>query len=174
MRKIYTFSTSKYDEEAKKHSETDVIEKFRNDNKEHTGRMEITPYSDSEYKYIEKTGGKGGTTLRHIFTCKIFSIENVDAWIYVFLRVIPRDGEYKKIFNTKCTRDERAKKTGISDLNWEYYYENVKKQLQNKPVVKLKSELSDDEKWFTKIKNEESEESLNAGLSYFPIFEMRE
>ncbi len=174
MRKIYTFSTSKYDEEAKKHSETDVIEKFRNDNKEHTGRMEITPYSDSEYKYIEKTGGKGGTTLRHIFTCKIFSIENVDAWIYVFLRVIPRDGEYKKIFNTKCTRDERAKKTGISDLNWEYYYENVKKRLQNKPVVKLKSELSDDEKWFTKIKNEESEESLNAGLSYFPIFEMRE
>ena len=163
MRRIFVFNTSKYEEEAKRHSETKVIERFKNDNNEHDLRCELNQFTEN--KYIEKAS----KNFRHIYTYRDYTYDGTDVRIYVFLRVMPRGSEYNKVFNRECSENERAKKTGISELDWSIYENEVKKYIKWNPVIGLKRKLSKEESFFI-----EKRENINHKLKFFPIFEMSE
>ena len=142
----FVFSTPRYDEEAKKHAATKVLDKFRDkaslDDYVHPREMEYTKFPGNYIKIKHEN-------FRSVLTSKQFNIDGQDVCLYVALRMFNRgDSEYEKFKLSSKSESERDTITGKSALDWNVYENKVREFLKEPATASDKPELTNSENLF--------------------------
>lgn len=165
--KNFVFSTSVYEEEAKRHSATKILNDFRRkasvEGYVHPKNMEYTKFPGNYIKIKHDN-------FRTILTCKYFNLDNEEVCIYVALRMFPRGAsDYDNFKMSNKSEDSRDTITGKSSLDWDKYKEMAKKSLKEPIIINDNPDLTDNEISFisTQLK-------INHKLFDVTIFETKE
>jgi len=165
--RYFVFSTKKFDEESKQHSsESQMLQKFRTkaevEGYGHEKRME---YADFPGPYFKKEH----RNFRSIFTFRDFEIGGENVRIYVALRMLPRGEKLYEKFHSKINDTERDKITGISEIQWDFFENEVKERIEAENDSPLRPGLTDAEICFV-----ENPIDINHEILDVKIFETKE
>ena len=161
----YIFTTERYDEEAKRYSASNEIQKIR-DKMTRTPDYEPDRYDRFSGNYLKV---KFNNNFRLIFTRKEVSINGEDIRIYVALRILKRgDNEYDRFQFSRTSESERDTITGKSSLDWESYIKVVEDELSKPKEVCSKPNLTEAETNFVS-----SQLNINHELFDVTIFETK-
>lgn len=130
----YIFTTERYEEEAKRYSASEEVQKVREKMLE-TPDYEPDRYDRFPGNYLKV---KFNNNFRLIFTRKEVKIGDQEVRIYVALRVLKRgDKEYEKFQFARTSESDRDTITGKLTLNWDAYIKLAKEDLE-KPIEVIK------------------------------------
>ncbi len=165
--KNFVFSTSVYDEEAKRHAATKVLNEFRKkasiEGYIHPRNMEYTRFPGNYLKIKHEN-------YRSILTSKYTTVDGQDVCIYVALRMFTRGASEYDTFKLRYkSEEERAVITGKSTLNWNAYEEKVREMLKQPIIVNDNPDLTLSETLFIS-----SPLDINHSLFDVTIFETKE
>jgi len=165
--KNFVFSTELYDNEAKKHAATKVLNEFRKktsvEGYTHPSKMEYTRFPGNYIKIKHEN-------YRSILTSKNTTIDGQEVRIYVALRMFGRgDSTYEKFKLRTTSTTERDIITGKSSLDWSNYEEKARELLKEPVPVNDNPEMTISENLFIS-----SPLDINHELFEITIFETKE
>lgn len=163
----FVFSTSLYDEEAKKHGATNVLAKFRKkvsmEGYKHPREMEYTRFPGNYLKIKHEN-------FRTVLTSKHITIDGQEICVYVALRMFARGAsEYDNFKLRYKSEEEREIITGKSSLQWNDYEAKVRQLLKEPVVINDNPDLTLNETFFIS-----SPLNINHELFDVTIFETKE
>lgn len=165
--KNFVFSTELYDNEAKKHAATKVLNEFRKktsvEGYTHPIKMEYKKFPGNYIKIKHEN-------YRSILTSKNTTVDGHEVRIYVALRMFTRGAsEYETFKLSTKSADERAVITGKSSLDWSNYEEKARELLKEPVPVNDNPEMTISENLFIS-----SPLDINHELFDITIFETKE
>ncbi len=161
----FIFTTKRYDEEAKRYSASDEVQRIR-DKMLETPDYEPDRYDRFPGNYLKV---KFNNNFRLIFTRKEVKINGQDVRIYVALRVLKRgDREYEKFQTVRTSENDRDTISGKLTLDWEVYVKAVEIELSKPEETCPKPNLTEAEMNFVS-----AQLNINHELFDITIYETR-
>lgn len=141
MKQNFVFSTERYEEEAKKYSASEELQKFREK------LIDDPNYEPKSYESFPGNYYKiRHENLRIILVGRDLFIEGNQCRVYVALRFMKRDSsEYNKFKFSMTKPKDRDSITGIGNLDWDSFKEQIKEQINRPEEIVEKPELSEEE-----------------------------